>query len=102
MIFETIKPFFASGYQVKYATEAWERRGAAALRRAVFCREQGLFPEDDADENERVAGRRLQLAKELQDDGKAEKARDVLQEIVKKYPKTKAAEEAQKLLKDEK
>jgi hypothetical protein len=54
--------------------------------------------EDDADENERVAGRRLQLAKELQDDGKPEKARDVLQEIVKKYPKTTAAEEAQKLL----
>jgi hypothetical protein len=59
-------------------------------------------PEDDADETERVAGRRLKLAKELQDDGKAEKARDVLQEIVKKYPKTKAAEEAQKLLKDDK
>jgi hypothetical protein len=59
-------------------------------------------PEDDADETERVAGRRLKLAKELQDDGKAEKARDVLQDIVKKYPKTKAAEEAQKLLKDDK
>jgi hypothetical protein len=59
-------------------------------------------PEEDADETERVAGRRLKLAKELQDDGKAEKAHDVLQEIVKKYPKTKAAEEAQKLLKDEK
>jgi hypothetical protein len=59
-------------------------------------------PEDDADETERVAGRRLKLAKELQDDGKADKARDVLQDLVKKYPKTKAAEEAQKLLKDEK
>jgi putative N-acetyltransferase (TIGR04045 family) len=55
MIFEPIKPFFASGYQVKYATEAWERRGAAALRRAVFCREQGLFREDDADEVDKIA-----------------------------------------------
>ena len=55
MIFEPIKPFFASGYQVKYATEVWERRGAAALRRAVFCREQGLFREDDADEIDKIA-----------------------------------------------
>jgi hypothetical protein len=57
--------------------------------------------EDDPDELERVAARRLKVAKELQEEGKAEKARDVLQDVVKKYPKTKAAEEAQKLLKDE-
>jgi hypothetical protein len=59
-------------------------------------------PEEDAEETERIAGRRLKLAKELQDDGKVDKARDVLQDLVKKYPKTKAAEEAQKLLKDDK
>jgi hypothetical protein len=59
-------------------------------------------PEEDADETERIAGRRLKLAKELQGDGNAEKAREVLHDLVKKYPKTKAAEEAQKLLKDEK
>jgi hypothetical protein len=58
--------------------------------------------EDDPDELERVASRRLKLAKELVDDGKAEKARDVLADLVKKYPKTKAAEEAQKLLKEDK
>jgi hypothetical protein len=57
--------------------------------------------EDDPDELERVAARRLKVAKELQEEGKAEKARDILQDVVKKYPKTKAAEEAQKLLKDE-
>jgi hypothetical protein len=56
--------------------------------------------EDDPDEQERIAGRRLKLAKELQEDGKAEKAREVMQDLVKKYPKTKAAEEAEKLLKE--
>jgi putative N-acetyltransferase (TIGR04045 family) len=55
MIFEPVKPFLPSEYQVKYATEAWERHGAAALRRAVFCQEQGLFAGDDRDEIDRVA-----------------------------------------------
>ncbi len=55
MIFEPIKPFLPSEYQVKYATEVWERHGAAALRRAVFCQEQGLFAGDDRDDIDRVA-----------------------------------------------
>jgi putative N-acetyltransferase (TIGR04045 family) len=55
MIFEPVKPFLPSEYRVKYATERWERQGAAALRRAVFCREQGLFPGDDADDIDRMA-----------------------------------------------
>lgn len=36
-------------YRVKRATEAWERREARALRRAVFCAEQRLFDFTDAD-----------------------------------------------------
>lgn len=48
-------PFVASEYHVKYATEAWERREAAALRRAVFCCEQGLFVNDDRDGVDAVA-----------------------------------------------
>ena len=55
MIFEPMTPFVASEYHVKYATEAWERLGAAALRRAVFCQEQGLFTNDDRDDIDRVA-----------------------------------------------
>ncbi|MDR3516579.1 MAG: GNAT family N-acetyltransferase [Azospirillaceae bacterium] len=55
MIVEPFKPFIASGYQVKYATEDWERRGAAALRRAVFCDEQHLFEEDDRDAIDDIA-----------------------------------------------
>jgi putative N-acetyltransferase (TIGR04045 family) len=55
MIFEPVSPFIASQYRIKYATEAWERQGAAALRHAVFCREQGMFGNDDRDDVDRVA-----------------------------------------------
>ena len=49
MIFEPFKPFTAAEFQVKFATETWELRGAAALRRRVFCDEQRLFQGDDRD-----------------------------------------------------
>jgi putative N-acetyltransferase (TIGR04045 family) len=42
-------------YRVKVATERWELREAAGLRRAVFCTEQGLFDGDDRDALDRVA-----------------------------------------------
>ena len=49
MIFEPVKPFVSSEFLVKFATEAWERRGAATLRRHVFCEEQKLFEGHDRD-----------------------------------------------------
>lgn len=49
MMFEPIPCFAPSGFQVKYAVDAWEKRGAADLRRKVFCEEQGLFEGDDRD-----------------------------------------------------
>jgi putative N-acetyltransferase (TIGR04045 family) len=55
MIFEPFKAFVASEYQIKYATAEWERRGAAALRRAVFCGEQGIFQDDDRDAIDDIA-----------------------------------------------
>jgi len=55
MMFEPFKPFMASEFQIKFATDAWEQQGAAALRRAVFCGEQGLFGGDDRDEIDAVA-----------------------------------------------
>jgi putative N-acetyltransferase (TIGR04045 family) len=55
MIFEASTPFVASEYLVKYATEAWERHGALALRRAVFCQEQHVFANDDRDGIDEVA-----------------------------------------------
>lgn len=36
-------------FRIKWADLAWEREQAWALRRAVFCAEQGLFLRDDRD-----------------------------------------------------
>jgi putative N-acetyltransferase (TIGR04045 family) len=55
MMFEPFRPFLASAYQIKFATEAWEKNGAAALRRQVFCVEQGLFDGDDRDATDDLA-----------------------------------------------
>jgi putative N-acetyltransferase (TIGR04045 family) len=55
MILEPVRPFVASGFQIKFATEAWERKEASTLRRAVFCAEQGLFAGDDRDDIDAVA-----------------------------------------------
>lgn len=49
MIVEPFAPYRASEFQVKFATSEWERRGARALRRAVFCEEQKIFEGDDRD-----------------------------------------------------
>jgi putative N-acetyltransferase (TIGR04045 family) len=55
MIFDPFPGFLPSEYRVKFATEAWERREARALRRAVFCDEQGIFCGDDRDVIDDVA-----------------------------------------------
>ncbi|HEV7718002.1 MAG TPA: MSMEG_0567/Sll0786 family nitrogen starvation N-acetyltransferase [Arsenicitalea sp.] len=49
------RPFSPAQFQVKFATSQWERTGAHDLRRAVFCREQGLFGDDDRDDIDAVA-----------------------------------------------
>jgi putative N-acetyltransferase (TIGR04045 family) len=55
MIFDPFPEFLPSEYRVKFATDAWERREAAALRRRVFCDEQGIFAGDDRDVIDPVA-----------------------------------------------
>lgn len=55
MIFEPFPDFLPSEYRVKFATETWERREAAALRRTVFCDEQKIFSGDDRDALDEVA-----------------------------------------------
>jgi hypothetical protein len=52
----------------------------------------------DAEKAEKEAAGKLELAKSLLKDGKADKAKARFQEIVDKYPTTKAAEEAKKEL----
>jgi putative N-acetyltransferase (TIGR04045 family) len=49
MMFDSFAPFLPSEFRVKFAASRWEREGAFALRRAVFCQEQGLFVGDDRD-----------------------------------------------------
>ena len=49
MIFEAVAPYQPSHFRVKFATTVWERRACAALRRQVFCTEQGIFADDDRD-----------------------------------------------------
>jgi len=44
------QPFAPAEFRVKQATLPWEFREAYALRRAVFCIEQGIFAENDRDE----------------------------------------------------
>jgi putative N-acetyltransferase (TIGR04045 family) len=55
MIFDPFPAFLPAAYRVKFATEAWERREAAALRRRVFCEEQGIFVNDDRDAIDEIA-----------------------------------------------
>jgi len=41
--------FMPCEFRIKWAASAWEREQAHALRRAVFCIEQGIFLGDDRD-----------------------------------------------------
>jgi len=45
----TGETFIPCEFRVKWAASAWEREQAHALRRAVFCIEQGIFLGDDRD-----------------------------------------------------
>src|SRR6516225_1682274 len=55
MIFEPFPVFLPAEYRVKFATDPWEHREAAALRRQVFCVEQHIFAGDDRDAIDDVA-----------------------------------------------
>jgi putative N-acetyltransferase (TIGR04045 family) len=55
MIADSFGPFAACHFRLKYATEPWEQRGASALRRSVFCDEQGIFEVSDRDAIDDIA-----------------------------------------------
>ncbi len=55
MILDPFPAFLPAEYRIKFATDAWERREAAALRRQVFCEEQAIFQLDDRDAIDEVA-----------------------------------------------
>ncbi|PJG47146.1 histone acetyltransferase [Sphingobium sp. LB126] len=45
----------APSLRIKWATAEWERSAAFALRREIFCEEQGVFEADDRDDIDRFA-----------------------------------------------
>ena len=49
MIIETLEPYVARTFLVKFATLRWEEEGARRLRQAVFCDEQQIFTAHDRD-----------------------------------------------------
>ena len=55
MIVENIVPFLPCEFRIKFAASRWEREGSYALRRAVFCEEQGIFRTSDRDETDDYA-----------------------------------------------
>jgi hypothetical protein len=55
-------------------------------------------PEETGDKAEQLATGKLKLARQLEEAGKTDKARERYQDIIKQYPSTKAAEEARDLL----
>jgi TolA-binding protein len=60
---------------------------------------------NSGEEEERVehaATQKLQTAKEMLSEGKKDRARQVLQDLLRKYPDSKAAEEAEELLEKQK
>jgi hypothetical protein len=71
----------------------------AEAREKKAGKDKAETTDDDPDKQEQDAGRKLSFAKTLLDDGKTERAKARLEEIVAKYAKTKAAEEAKELLK---
>jgi hypothetical protein len=54
--------------------------------------------EDETSRLERQAGNKLKTARSLVEDGKKDRAIDLCEEIIKRFPDTKAAEEAKQLL----
>lgn len=55
-------PSLPGAYWLGVAGETWEREAALALRRAVFCTEQGLFDGSDEDAEDRHAELLVALA----------------------------------------
>jgi putative N-acetyltransferase (TIGR04045 family) len=51
-MFERVAPFISPSIVVVSAQERWQLSGSRQLRRQVFCKEQGVFEQDDADEHD--------------------------------------------------
>lgn len=78
------------------------KRAQSAPTKAAVRTEDSPKPDrvpDEKDKQDEQAFNRLRMAKTLVNDGKFDKARERLQDLLKKFPKSPAAEEAKELLK---
>lgn len=78
------------------------KRAQSAPTKAAARTEDSSKPDrvpDEKDKQDEQAFNRLRMAKSLVNDGKIDKARERLQDLVKKFPKSPATEEAKELLK---
>ncbi|SEN89501.1 MSMEG_0567/Sll0786 family nitrogen starvation N-acetyltransferase [Palleronia pelagia] len=55
MIIEKPEAFVTPEFLIRQATRPWEIGGAASLRHRTFVTEQGIFPDHDRDEIDKVA-----------------------------------------------
>ena len=74
-------------------------KGDARERKAAKDKADADKSDDDPDKQEEAATRKLTFAQTLAEDGKTARAKARLEEIIEKYPKTKAAVAAKELLK---
>lgn len=51
-MFERVVPFISPSVAIVRAHDRWHLSGSFQLRRQVFCAEQGVFEQDDADEHD--------------------------------------------------
>jgi TolA-binding protein len=83
---------YPEGQEPKAVAEKAPAKAAAKAKPAAKEKAEA------GDKDEQAAASKLNLAKDLADNGKTEKARERYQDIIRLYPKTKAAEEARELL----
>jgi HEAT repeat protein len=72
-----------------------EDRDTRALGREMLLKYLDKRPDDKAEDD---AARRLKLARRLADEGRAEAAQEDIRTLIKSHPRTRAAEEARRLL----
>jgi len=87
----------------RLADEEKKRQEAEAARKVKEKEEaEAKAKQKEAEEREKIAARKLDFAKSVLSAGKKERAKERLEEIIKEFPETKAAQEAMELLKKQK
>src|SRR5207244_10608047 len=91
-------PLVKQGNERAYAAGEGPKTKVTAKSPGTNPTTKPASPASDEEKAERAAAGKLELARSLLKDGKTDRAKQRLQEIVQQYPKTKAADEARKEL----